>query len=286
MLNSSLRWIEARAEDRATVERLGKELGIHPLAIEDCLHSNQRAKFEEFEGHFLLVWFVFLKGKVYELEFVVFPGTVLLVTSDAPPKGESWREYLQISTTHVDANHLLYQALDRAMDYSTQNVLPLFDAIDEFEDNLLSKTSDPRELLRLKRQLNQAEFALGYLSSVVGQWQRYLNPKDDLRWRLRDLWDHCERFHQAVVFHRMQIATAMDMYWGETARRTNDQIKKLTLIASFSVPLGFWTSFWGMNFTALPFDKPWAIPLALGLMALSAVFVYFILRKKGIWGQK
>jgi Mg2+ and Co2+ transporter CorA len=141
-------------------------------------------------------------------------------------------------------------------------------------------------LLKLKSELARAEFALSYLSSVVAQWQRFLNPKDDLRWRLRDLWDHSERIHHALIFHRTQIASAMEMYWGVTAKRTNDQIKKLTLIAAVSVPLGFWTSFWGMNFQVLPFDRPWAFGLALGVMALSLTAVVFFLRRRGYWEKE
>lgn len=280
-----MQWIEQLSSDRIKLEAMGRELGIHPLAIEDCLHSNQRAKFEDFENHQLLVWFTYANDQIYELEFVVFPHLVILVTSEPPPKGATWREYLNIGRMHRDGYHMLYQALDRATDLSSGNIRPLFEDIIEFEDRLFERTPDPRALLELKRRLAHAEFALSYLSSVVAQWQRFLNPKDDLRWRLRDLWDHCERVHQGLVFHRLQIASTMDMYWGITAKKTNEQIKKLTLVASIAVPLSFWTSFWGMNFENLPFNKPWALPAALTLMLATVFLIYFTLRHKGYWDK-
>ena len=285
MSDFEVQWIEQSANDRARLEELGRELGIHPLAVEDCLNRNQRAKFEDFENHQLLVWFAYIGGEIHELEFIIFPHILILVTSEKPPRGETWRQYLNINRTHRDAYHMLYQALDRATDYSEASVRPLFDNISEFEDLLFEKAADPRALLKLKRELSQAELALAFLSSVAGQWQRFLNPKDDLRWRLRDLWDHCERLHQALIFHRTQIASTMDMYWGFSAKRTNDQIKKLTLVASVAVPLSFWSSFWGMNFVALPFDKAWALPAAIAIMVGTVIAVLVMFKNKGYWKE-
>ncbi|MEW6057059.1 MAG: CorA family divalent cation transporter [Bdellovibrionota bacterium] len=286
MVESEVQWIELLSTDRASLEKLAAELGIHPLAVEDCVNHNQRAKFEDFEKHQFLVWFAFIHGEVYELEFVVFPKTILLVTNAPAPNGSSWHAFLQLGSHHRDSAHLLYQALDRTLDLSAKNVLPLFGAIDEFEENMLHhKQGDLHNLLKLKRQLARAEYALSYLAAVVGQLQQFLNPRDDLRWRLRDLWDHCQRVYQALVFHRVQIANTMDMYWGVTARRTNDQIKKLTLLASVSVPLTFWTSFWGMNFAVIPFDKPWLFLVALGTMALSILGVFVFLKSRGFWEE-
>src|SRR5690606_27017719 len=119
------------SNDRKELEELASQLQIHPLAVEDCLNRNQRAKFEDFENHQLLVWFVFINGETIELEFVVFPTILLLVTQNAPPQGDSWKEFLKISSNHRDVNHMLYQALDHALDISVESVLPIFEAIDE-----------------------------------------------------------------------------------------------------------------------------------------------------------
>jgi len=283
---SAITWIERLSSEREPLEKLGKELGIHPLAVEDCLHSNQRAKFDDFENHQLLVWFAFIHEKVYELEFVIFPKTILLVSNAAPPEKESWYQYLNLSNHHRDSSHLLYQALDRSMDLSAESISPFFSGIDEFEKTLFEGSPDPRDLLILKRRLSDAEYALGFLPSVVGQFQRFLSPKDDLRWRLRDLLDHCERIHQRLVFHRTQIASSMEMYWGITAKRTNDRIKKLTLITSIAVPLTFWTSFWGMNFGAIPFSSSTLFTAALAVMAVTTAAVYFLLKRKGYWEKE
>ena len=251
--------------------------------MEDCLHSNQRSKFEDFGNHQLLVWFVYVQGDIYEFEFVIFPKLVLIVSNAAAPHGQSWKSYLGITGQHTDPWMLLYQALDRGVELSETSINPLFKAIGEFEDLVLKQSSANLEtLIRLKLQLGQAEFALSSLASVVGQWQEFLKPKDQLQWKMRDLWDHCTRLHQALIFHRQQISSSMDMYWGFTAMRTNEQVKKLSTIATIFLPLAFWTSFWGMNFEAIPFREPWLLGLALSVMPISISLIYFLFKKKGL----
>lgn len=288
-MENGARWIEKLASDREGLEALGRELGIHPLALEDCFHSNQRAKFDDFESHQLVVWFAFIAGQAYELEFVVFPRTVLLVSSEPPPDRATWREQLNLNLENLeqsDGFHLLFHALDRAMDLSGAHVRPLVDQLDEFEERLFREATDPIALLHLKRKIRRAVFALSFLPSVARQLQQFLHPKDDLRWKLRDLLDHCERTHQDLTFHESQIASAMDMYWGFTAKRTNDRIKKLTLVASVAFPLTFWSSFWGMNFETIPYRDPQFFYIALAIMAVSAGLMYFALRRRGYWEKE
>ncbi len=43
--------MELRAPDIATIERLGEELGLHALALEDAISTHQRPKLEEYGHH-------------------------------------------------------------------------------------------------------------------------------------------------------------------------------------------------------------------------------------------
>ncbi len=282
--SSEIKWIEVDSSAREEIFALAQAYKIHPLAVEDCLNRNQRAKFEDFEAHQLLVWFVYLNDETIEFEFVIFPHVLILVTNQKPPGNVSWREYLRVKMDHKDVYHMLYQAIDHSLDVSMGQIQPVGEAIEAFEQNLFRNSpSDPRKLMRMKQRLARGEFTVSYLASVVAQLQQYLHPKDDLRWRLRDLMDHCERIHQLIRFYQTQIGASIEMYWGMTAKKTNDQIKKLTLVASVSVPLTFWSSFWGMNFEKIPFHSDRLFYLALFIMLCSAILVYLMLRMKGYW---
>ncbi|MBI3566302.1 MAG: hypothetical protein HY079_13995 [Elusimicrobia bacterium] len=274
-------WREHRAGDADGIRSAARELGVHPLALEDCLKRNQRAKFEDYGTHQLLVWFVCLPEAVVELEFVVFPKTVLLVADGAPPRGATWREFLGVGEDAPDAAHLLYQALDAATDATEGRARTLAAELPAFEEALFRGRAQPRRLVRLKRELGAAAHATASLASVAAQWERFLSPGDDLRWRMRDLIDHCERVQQSLVFHQAQVSGAMDMYWGLNAQRTNDQIKRLTVMASVAVPLTVWASFWGMNFTVIPFHSPGLFVGALAAMGASVAAALWGLKARG-----
>jgi len=44
-------WIELKSPDSQTIARLGDELGLHALALEDAISTHQRPKLEEYDGH-------------------------------------------------------------------------------------------------------------------------------------------------------------------------------------------------------------------------------------------
>jgi magnesium transporter len=274
-------WREFLLTDQDSIRRAAHDLAMHPLALEDCLKSNQRAKFDDYENHQLLVWFVCLEDEIVELEFVRFDAALLVVASRPTPDNRPWKDFLGITENGADTNHLLFHALDAATDLTETNTKQLFGALATVESALFHEKTDPIRLLDLKHNLARMELATSSLASVANQWLRFLNPKDDLRWRMRDVIDHCERVHQGLVFHEAQIASSMDMYWGMTAKRTNDQIKKLSLIASIAIPLNVWAAFWGMNFQILPFDKSWLFGLAISLMIGSVATVAWFLKSKG-----
>ena len=50
-----LRWIDLRSQDVGQLELLRARFDLHPLAIEDCAHEDQRPKLEEYRDHLFLV---------------------------------------------------------------------------------------------------------------------------------------------------------------------------------------------------------------------------------------
>lgn len=278
-----MQWKEVLSSQIDALKKLGEEMQVNPLALEDCLHRDQRAKLEDYGNHQFLVWFLFNEGKIYELQFLIFPETLILVAHEKPPRGESWKEFLRINDQSRDMMHFLYQALDRITDISTTEARTLFQKIQDFEQKLFSGDAEIKWILPTRKKLSSIEMQMGHLSSIAMQLQNFFKPKDDLKWKFRDLHDHCERLYQSAVFNQGQIASAFDLYWAVSAQKTNLQIKKLTLIASISVPLTFWASFFGMNFEAIPFHNQNFFAAAIAIMVGSVIFTYFFLRVKGYW---
>ncbi len=278
-------WIEISSTDSEQLKSLALANNVHPLALEDCLHRDQRAKLDDFGEHQLLVWFLFSHEKIYELQFLIFKDKIICVPHDNPPQGSSWKDFLKIQENNKDVWHLLYQALDKATDLTWQEMRKVFLSIDSLEEDVFKTEMNTQSLLQFKKLLNQIDYSVGHLSSVVQQLQNFCNPTDDLNWKLRDLYDHCERFYRSISMYRSQIITTVDLYWGVQANRTNRQMKKLSLLASVALPLTFWASFWGMNFHFIPFDRIELFVFALGIMMLSVMITLWLLVKKGYWND-
>src|SRR3990172_4586840 len=104
-------WIEITGDRLSVLAELGIQYGIHPLALEDCLHRDQHPKLEDFDNHQFLVWFMVSNEKVYEIQFIIFPDKVIFVTGGPPPSGANWRDYLKLGGEKKDVWHLVYHAL-------------------------------------------------------------------------------------------------------------------------------------------------------------------------------
>lgn len=280
-----VRWTEIASDDVAALGTLATELKIHPLAIEDCIHGNQRPKLEDFEEHQFLVWFMMNHGKISEIQFIIFPDHIIFVPHDLPPEGQTWKEFFRHGELHKDVWHMIYHALDRATDITWAEIRQVFAQIDGFEQRMFNEECDPHFLMKLKNQLNQIDYSIGLLASVADQIRNFCNPQGDLSWKLRDLHDHCARIDRSLALYRSQVTTTIELFWGHQANRTNRHIKKLTLIASISVPLTVWCSFWGMNFQVIPFESTRLFLFAISLMILSVVGTFAVLVKKGYWAD-
>ncbi len=220
-----------------------------------------------------------------KIEYVSNPATLVFVPHEGPPEGTSWKEYFKITSNAKDVWHALYQALDRVSDATSHEVRVVGQEIDQFESNIFSQSFDPQAILSLKRRLSMLEHSIEHLPSLAKQLQNFYQKKDDLTWKWRDLFDHCERSFRNVEYHRSHIGSTIELYWGHQSHKTNRQIRKLSTLASMAVPLTFWASFWGMNFEAIPFSNPNFFYGALAVMLVSSAVALWYLVRRGYWND-
>jgi magnesium transporter len=97
----------------------------------------------------------------------------------------------------------------------------------------------------------------------------------------RDVYDHLVRLADINESLRDLISGALDTYLSVTSNRTNEIMKVLTIISALFMPLAFLTGFFGMNFTRIPFDSPWLLVGALGLMVATPVVMYILFKRRG-----
>ena len=75
-------WVDVEQPTDTDLERLRRDFGFHPLAIDDCRNRHQRPKVDEYQGYYFIVLYeAALEGDRIELtELAIFLGKNYVVT--------------------------------------------------------------------------------------------------------------------------------------------------------------------------------------------------------------
>ncbi|WP_426746094.1 magnesium/cobalt transporter CorA [Myxococcus faecalis] len=258
------KWIDVLQPDEAQMARLAERFGLHKLAVEDCLHLDQRPKLEEYPNHVFVVLQGFSAGKdvcqltLHEHHFFLAKEWIISV-HELPFNGlESVRQRVRAdpaTTLGRGTDFILYLLADGLVDAQ----FPILDTFsDELEDLEVAifeqvEKAQLQRIFELKRMLVQLRRVLSPQRDVVGLMARRGIPHVDERSTLyfRDVYDHLVRLYEQIDAGRDILGNVMDGYLSMVANKTNDITKQLTIFATIFLPLSFIVGFFGQNFDAL-----------------------------------
>lgn len=286
--------------DAATLEALGKIFHIHPLALEDVVHQQQRAKLELYGDQlFLVTHMLELAPHLQTEQLSLFLGSNFVLTFQERAGGDCLnpvRERLRKHDSRLRQgapDFLMYALLDAVID----NYFPLLERFGELlelmEDQIVLQPratklhaihDAKRELLLIRRTIWPLREALNSLL------------RDDVphvshgtRVYLRDCYDHAVRIIDLVETYRELCSDLMDLYLSSLSNRMNEIMKVLTIISTIFMPLSFVAGVYGMNFHGGP-QAPWNMPeldwwfgypLCLALMLAISIGQMFFFYRKG-----
>lgn len=287
-------WVDAVGLSQPEIEALGRRFRFHALAVEDCWHSIQRPKVDEYPGYLFFSFHAVDEsgdGQVRTREVDGFLGPNYFVTVHDEPSPE-----IQELVARCDRNtnllgrgvdHLFHGLLDRMVDTH----FPILDRIEErieaAEEDVFAN-NDPRvverlfqikkELLMLRRMVGPQRDLLNQLST-----REYETISQSVRFYLRDVHDHLLRLTDLLETYRDLVTGTVDAQRSEVSYRLNEVMKRLTVIGTISLPLTLIAGLWGMNVPNLPWGNHvggfWFV---LGLCVLVTL-VLLALFKKARW---
>lgn len=289
-------WVDLEAPDEWTLMLLGEAFNFHPLAIEDCLHGEQRSRIDPYEGHIFMVLYAPLltdeKVFVGSRELAIFCSSQFIVTIHHLPMhsiknvlARCRRDPENILGRGMD--HLLHTIVDAVID-GYQPLLDRMEAeVTELEGAALNhpEATIVEKISSLKNELLQVRRYIMPLREAVGQLARgeYAFIGRNIRPYFRDVLDHLVRTIEMLDLYRDQVMGARDVYMSSLSQHTNEVMKTLTLFATIMLPLTLISGIYGMNFEALwpSKDQPYGFWMVLAAMAIvSAALIYFFRRKK------
>jgi magnesium transporter len=264
----TLRWIDLSGQGEPEMEVLGNRFGFHPLALEDCLHFDERPKLEEYGDYLFIVMHAFACPKgdprdVHPEEVHAFLGPTYLATvhaSDVAAIDSVWKRVeSEANLGRKGVDFLLYLVADTIVDANFPIIDLLSEQLEEIEDSVLSG-SDPSDLTKifaLKRTLVLMRKVLSPERDLFGAISKRGDPRISEKTALyfRDVYDHLVRIYESIDTGRDLLGNALDAYLSMQSNRTNEIMKRLTLLSAVFLPLTFITGFFGQNFEHLPFHS-------------------------------
>jgi magnesium transporter len=289
------RWIDIKEQSEAEMKLLGERFPFHHLTLEDCLHFDQRPKVEEYEDYLFIVLHAFTcptescDAEAREVHFFLGSQNYLITvhTTDIAPLDAVWKRAATDSgLASRGADFLLYLVADAIVDANFPILDRIADALEDIEDSVLERQNpdDLARIFRLKRTLVVMRKVLSPERDVFAALSRRGDPRISEKTALyfRDIYDHLVRIYESIDASRDLLGNALDAYLSMTSNRTNEIMKRLTLLSAVFLPLTFITGFFGQNFEHLPFQSD---ALMYGMVACCALIpsVMVLVFKRSGW---
>ena len=299
-----IRWLDIEGLGDASIfQALGEKYGLHPLALEDALHTGQRPKIEPYEKHLFIVAQMVYRDAELQLcgeQVSMFLGHNFIVTIQEEVGTDVFnpvRERIRVGRGYIrklGSDYLCYALLDAIIDHCFPVLEVLGDALEELEDEVLERphTSCLAKLHGHKRTLTQLRRFIwperDVCNSLLHDESGIVSAQTKVV--LRDAYDHTVQIMDLIESYRDVVSGLTEMYLSSVGMRTNEIMRVLTVISAVFIPLTFVAGIYGMNFDnadgKMPFNmpelhQPWGYLACIGIMVAIAIGqLLFFKRKK------
>jgi magnesium transporter len=289
-------WINVdRLHDVKIVEELGARYDLHPLTLEDILHTGQRPKFEDLDSYLFAVLLMLdfdddsQAVRSEQVSVVLGSNFVISFQESVGDVFEQIRERLRNAKGRIrkmGADYLMYALLDAVVDNYFGILEKFGERIEVLEEELIGDPSEPmlQKIHDLKQEMIFLRRSVWPLRELIGGLERseseLIQESTDVY--LRDVYDHTIQVIDTVESFRDTVAGMLDIYLSSLSNRMNAVMKVLTIIATIFIPLTFIAGVYGMNFVNMPELKwRWGYPAVLLLMLVVAglMVLYFKTKK-------
>ncbi|MCW2971795.1 MAG: magnesium and cobalt transport protein CorA [Thermoleophilia bacterium] len=256
-------WLDLVEPEPSEVRELGRQLGWHPLLVEDAISLGQRPKVESYDGDGLA--FVIAYGAtppsgevpagLVEVALVISGGYIVSIRQREVALLDELR--LRIDEVHdtgwAEAS-VVYRIVDRLVDSTLVASEHVSARLEELE--VLIETNPTNDLLPQLRQLRrkvatyQSVFSaqrtsLADLPGALAALDE-LDDAEDVHFR--DVSDHAWRVSNELQLAQELVNGSFESYFAALASHQGKVSQRLTVVATIFLPLTFVTGFFGQNF--------------------------------------
>ncbi len=287
-------WLDLLRPTEAELVKVGDELGLHELAVEDAVQRRQRPKVDHYADHcFVNLYAVRLDDAAEQLtaiEVAAFVTPQALVTIRMDPDFDMadvvtrWDQ--GGGPTGAGVGYLLHGLLDHVVDGHFAAVESLDEAIEGLEDELFDEAARQgdvqRRSFRLRKNLVLLRRVVLPMREVVnGLMRRDANiVTEPLFPYYQDVYDHVLRATEWTESLRDLVTTVLETNLTISGNRLNVITKKVTSWAAIiAVPTAI-TGFYGQNLPYPGFARYSGFVTSSLLIVVISALLYVTFRRK------
>jgi len=291
----TITWINiAGIHQVENIQKLGDCFGLHPLVLEDILHTDQRPKTEDHDDYFYIVLKMLLNEKSPEftteqVSLILGPNFVISFQETEGDVFDHVRTRLGTARSRIrkmGADFLAYSLIDAIVDSYFVILEKTGERLEDIEEDLMTEPSKKtlHAIHQMKREMIYLRKSVWPLREVVSALNREDSPliKDSTKIYLRDVYDHTIQVIDAIETFRDMLSGILDIYLSSLSNKMNEIMKFLTIIGTIFIPLTFVAGVYGMNFHFMP-ELRWHYGYfaVLAFMALVGItmLIYFKWKK-------
>jgi len=292
---SNVTWINIDGiHNNEIIEKIGNQLNLHTLLLEDIMNAHQRPKMEDYGDYIFMVLKMIYQnaeqdkleieqvslilGSSYVVSFQEREGDVFNVVRERLRKDKG-------KIRKMGASYLAYSLIDAIIDHYFVLLEGTGDKIEDVEEELLKETS-PKTLQKihsLKREMIFLRKSIWPLREAINGLEKTesILVEESVGLYLRDAHDHTIQIIDTIESFRDMISGMLDLYLSTLSNKMNEVMKVLTIIATIFIPLTFIAGIYGMNFSYIPeLQWRWGYFATLLVMAALGIIMLLYFRKK------
>ena len=247
----SLTWVDIVQPTKETIKYLADLYKFNPLDLDDALSPRQVPKIEEYPDYLFGVFHFSVYDKVKKVssrrQWSAFISENLLVTlrpteykapdeifRECELKEETRKQYLS-----QGPGYLLYQIIDRSVDFYFKVLDKILNLMEDIEDNVFQENVEVAlELSFLRRDIITQRRVMFPTRALLIELEKKLKrfSKTDLTPFFKDLVDHMNRICDTLDEYRETIEVYKDADYTLSGYRSNRSIRIVMVLFSAAMP--------------------------------------------------
>ncbi|OGO22577.1 MAG: hypothetical protein A2Z28_04155 [Chloroflexi bacterium RBG_16_51_9] len=296
-----LTWLNIERPTQKEMDYLAQHYPFNTYDLEDCLSKRQQSKLDVYQDYLFYIFQFSVWDKATKIsksdKVSVFVGKDYLITlhdGQLKPLVNLFRECQSNEKARQESlkngsGHLLYNILDRVIDYYFPILNSILAWVDELEDAVFDENIDTgqevaalrRDIITQRRILHSVRTASLDLEKQIGRFS-----KVDLSVQFGDFMDHVNKACDTLDEYKEIVEVFKDTDFVLSTDRLNRIMRIMTIIATVSLPFIVVPSIYGMNIS-MPGSVnsgSWLsfIVIMLFTFLVTGIMLYYFRRRRWI----